>query len=283
MDYQTYFQEELSDEEILRCFAVVLPYLNAAVRDDMAFAVSDMEKYLKYAEAEGFKLNLQSGDKVVELVEECLRRGEIHKGDIPEHVFGTAIKVIAVPIKNSAGKIIGTLSDGIDMRNSIRLRNNMTELTSNVGQVSLNMGEMARSSADLAESGQKAAEMTQDALRAARQTGEILEMITEIANETNLLGLNAAIEAARAGELGRGFSVVAEEIRSLASQTKESARSIKGIIERINGAIDSIARIVQETAATSEEQAATNQEISASLESINRHIVELDQFIKKLD
>lgn len=283
MDYQKYFQEELSDEEILRCFAVVLPYLNAAVRDDMAFAVSDLEKYLAYTEPEGFKLNLHYGDRVVEIVEECIRRGENQKGDIPEHVFGTAIKVIAVPIKNAAGKIIGTLSDGIDMRNSIRLLNNMAELTSNVGQVSLNMGEMARSSADLAESGQKAAEMTQDALRAARQTGEILEIITEIANETNLLGLNAAIEAARAGDQGRGFSVVAEEIRNLASQTKASAKSIKGVIERINGAIDCIAKIVQETAATSEEQAATNQEISASLESINRHMVELSQFIKKLD
>lgn len=118
VDYQTYLQEELSDREILRSFALVLPYLNAAVRDDMAFAVSDLEKYLAYTPAEGFDIDLEYGDKVVELVEECIRRGEVQRGDIPEHILGTAIKVIAIPIKNAVGKVIGTFSNGIDMGNN---------------------------------------------------------------------------------------------------------------------------------------------------------------------
>ena len=86
---------------------------------------------------------------------------------------------------------------------------------------------------DLAQDVGRAAEVIHKLETEAEGVGSVLDVIRGIAEQTNLLALNAAIEAARAGEQGRGFAVVADEVRTLASRTQQSTTEIQGMIEKL--------------------------------------------------
>ncbi|SFX56093.1 methyl-accepting chemotaxis protein [Marinospirillum alkaliphilum] len=89
-----------------------------------------------------------------------------------------------------------------------------------------------------------------DQTQAITATAEIIEKIAE---QTNLLALNASIEAARAGDQGRGFSVVADEVRSLASSTRDSTETIRDVVSRLAAEAETSVRVASQGAATAEE------------------------------
>ncbi len=115
----------------------------------------------------------------------------------------------------------------------------------------------------------------------AEQIGQVLQMIAGISEQTNLLALNAAIEAARAGEAGRGFAVVADEVRKLAGQTQSVLAEAHQVIDKVTGAIRQIAQRMNSTAERSQALAGDADEALEALDTLVQQMGQVSNTVEQ--
>jgi methyl-accepting chemotaxis protein len=205
--------------------------------------------------------------------------------------LGTAAEELAVITRETA--------DGVRQQEeeTSQVATAMNEMTATVQEVARNAADAASSAntalqetesgklvvnstinsiSGLADEINRAAEVINNLETQSENIGSVLDVIRGIAEQTNLLALNAAIEAARAGEQGRGFAVVADEVRTLASRTQKSTEEIQHMIEQLQSGSRQAVKVMHHSNEQAQETVSQASKAGQSLEDISQVVVAIN-------
>ncbi|MCL6638263.1 MAG: chemotaxis protein [Firmicutes bacterium] len=204
------------------------------------------------------------GDPVMEggVASAAMKEGRRVTRRVGREVFGIPYIGIGTPLKDEKGRVIGALVTALPITMQEEINNLIAEMDKSLVILENTTATVAAASQEYSATVANLEQTIEDIKTEMGVVDSILVLIREISDQTHLLGLNAAIEAARAGDLGRGFNVVAGEIRKLASKTRDSLKQINLEMEKIINSVGGVAGNIHQIAAAAEEQTATAIEIS---------------------
>lgn len=234
-------------------------------------AVADTERYRVYIPGQTIDHGLKAGDSIVpdSIMDQAVKyktRISIRKDN---SLFGFPYIGIAYPVLGKEGTVLG----GLIICENIAHLEELTEASKQLNMITEQVLTMVGSMEELNDTmlcvGQKLSHHSGVSLKKVKSTDDVLQFIRGISAQTNILGLNASIEAARAGAQGRGFSVVADEIRKLAAESLKSVEIIAGTLRNIRDVSGNVNAEVETIGKFAEQQAKAVGELTAIVQQLH--------------
>jgi ligand-binding sensor protein len=202
-------------------------------------------------------------------IEEKYRKTADEIGVDPDGYVNAVKNVYMTKDKNvqAAAEVLFIVANALSKSGyeQLRLSSMSQNLTDNFSQISATMEELSAASINVTNNQHVLSDEILNVKKISVEINTILDSIKSIADETKMLGLNAAIEAARAGDAGRGFGVVATEIRTLSQNSKETALKVMELTNKIQESVDKTIDSSKSTLETTEQQSAAIEEVTANL------------------
>ncbi|MDT8902297.1 methyl-accepting chemotaxis protein [Anaeroselena agilis] len=223
-------------QEILQHYVHAMATLNDRQVTDVGVCICDLDKVLFYRPARTLDLKVSAGDAIKPgsaLYRAIQEKGRVVVVQSDASLYGVPYVGVGSPILDDRNEVIGAITISESTHRYDVLKQASTHLGQNIEAIAGTAEEISAQTEEIAAASRTLTQTLINSQNRAKDTDKVLGLIKAVAGQTNLLGLNAAIEAARVGDQGRGFGVVAEEIRKLATSTAESVKNIEEIIRSI--------------------------------------------------
>ena len=258
------------DNDLQQSFYNLMPYMQYFFEDEVAFTMSDTKSFVKVVNSENINMNASPGDPLRPggAAYECIKAGKIISTVVPKEVFGVEIKAVGIPVRNEGNSIVGSIVLVKSLQRHYEVLNISKNLSDSLKIIADTSNTITMDAEKAVDSNAEILNDAEDAKNSARKTDEVLSFIKNIASKTNLLGFNAAIESSKAGEHGKGFSVVANEIRKLSNSSSQSINEINDILKKIEYAVNNISVKIDNSNTLYKHQLNSVQEIGASIQEL---------------
>ena len=268
-------------ESLDACISMI-KIMKVAIPTDLSIAVCNMEKFIAYFPGKNLDLKIRVDQQLNndEPLMIALKTNQRLEATVPANFYGFEFIGTATPLHDKTGKVIGGIA--VQVRKQSELIAISNALTGSLTQANSQISSIANGSSKLTESANELLQQSMQAEKNVQQTSDILMLMKRMADQTNLLGLNAAIEAARAGEKGKGFEVVATEIRRFSKETVESTQQIRETMAQINEATQKIAHSIAQISTIGTLQAESIHQVSDFVKEIQEMSAQLNEYANKL-
>lgn len=256
---------------LLQSLLDVAPFFNKARKNGFMIGITDREKTLRYFPNKVIDLKIAdnqiliAGDPMLKV----MKTGEPLEVRVEKELYGIPFKATYVPVTDEKGEIIGGVAVGYELEveeNVSKMSENLTKSIETIMEAVAKITQGAQNQQSISS------EMVDTASSSAEKyerTGHVLNFIKSVADKTNMLALNAQIEAARAGDAGKGFGVVANEVKKLGESSAKAVKDVSSILIEIKEANERIRRLVEQNQSISNEQVVDTEQILAAVQELN--------------
>lgn len=233
-------------KELMDALIAITPWIADMLHSDLGFAVTDTEKFIIQKDGKTVKLNISPGDPVnpKSAMAEAMRTNAPAIKNMDASLYGLPVRIYGYPIVDEKRKVIGSVGIAKNIETWTGLNKSAEELLKSSNDVGCIINQFLEVASQLNKDSETLQNKADIINNKFKETNQILDSIKVISSQTRLIGLNAAIEAARIGEVGKGFGVVANEIRKLSGHSNDASKEIENTLIELQTDLQTITKEV---------------------------------------
>lgn len=272
---------------VVSAFPHFAPILSEMLMEGVVLYVTDLHKCIlkqgsKKFDIESFHVGYELKD--TDVAYKTIRSKNFSIAQLDDSAWGVPLLIMNYPLMDdlNPNEIVGTFGITLPKGSSLHLKQMSDTLNSGLTGIANSIEQLSQSANKIYNNECSLNSTLKEVYKLSEEINSISSFLEGVSNQTKMLGLNASIEAARAGEVGKGFNVVASEIRKLSDQSKSTVPKIKLIINNIKSKVSDVSKLSATTLESSQEQSAASEEITSSIEEMTVLSSELNTLSKNI-